>query len=150
MKRTEAQFWQHLHRVMGSRWRAQRHEDSYSSDIPDVSYSCGGMDGWMELKTLPHWPHLDRPLNLLPSYFTPGQRNWLVTHGRSGSGHCYVFLNVAHDFLLIRWDQFMQLGVWTRADWRCNAAAYWTGRIDVNKLAQVLSTNLRQLDLFDS
>ena len=62
--------WDVLARQMRGRWRAQRHEDKYSPDIPDVSFVAGRYSGWIELKAAQGW---DESLEM-----RPGQLNWLM------------------------------------------------------------------------
>lgn len=150
MRKPEQRFWDYLDSAMGRLWLAQRHEDRYSTDIPDVSYSCGRHSGWIELKVIDHWPAPDRPLVLTADHFTPGQRQWLTRHGKAGAGHTYVFIRVLRgqlsDFVLIRWDQLHELGKATQDWWCFHASGYWQRTLDARSLAGVLSASLMRAD----
>ena len=106
---SEANLWKWLRDGMGSRWHAQRHEDKYSSGIPDVSYAIDGADGWLELKYLPAWPkRQETPVKIGLSEI---QRHWLTCRGRAGAGRCFVLAKIGRgDVLLFRWDALPLLG----------------------------------------
>lgn len=98
----EQLMWDHLKAKMEGRWDAQRHEDEYSPDVPDVSYALRGRDGWIELKTIAEWPkrgttavNLDR--------LRPGQVNWLESRGRHGNGRCWLLLAVGTNMGSATW-----------------------------------------------
>ena len=140
-KKPEQVLWAHVDRIMGSMWKAQRHEDKYASDIPDVSYSCNGVNGWIELKVVGWWPQRDFPLTIPLTYFTPGQRNWLVARGKNGSGHCFMFARIGTDYVLMRRDQLHMLGHWTRDDWLWLGWGFWQRRLVARELAERLSSS---------
>jgi hypothetical protein len=86
---------------MGSRWDAQRHEDKYTTGIPDLSYSTT-VGGWIELKFTATEPAPNKSLRF--KHFTPEQRNWLVKHGNR-TGLCFLFMRVGPKFILLRHSQ---------------------------------------------
>lgn len=61
---------------------------------PDVSFARG----WMELKSVEHWPKREATPLRLP-HFTPGQRVWLVQHCAAG-GWAFLLIKVARDWML--------------------------------------------------
>lgn len=75
----------------------QRHEDSISDGIPDVSFVTReailepplppGVSGWVELKTLSAWG----PKTTRIPHLRSGQVNWLVQRGRY-CPHVYLLL----------------------------------------------------------
>lgn len=119
-------FWRDLDRLMGNMWLAQRHEDKYQPDIPDVSYVCRRMVGWLELKVVSD-PQRYAPFQLSDRHFTPGQRNWLKSRGEAGNGLCFVLIRIRQqpyrkltqdEHLLLRWDRLPLLGSYTLQDFR--------------------------------
>ena len=69
---------------MGGRWHHQRHEDKYSSDVPDISFAYMDHHGWIELKTAK-----DNEVIKL----RPGQINWLLKRG----GHSFLMVRQLDD-----------------------------------------------------
>ncbi len=89
----EQLMWTHLAGKMQGYWNAQRHEDELSDSIPDVSFARKGVDGWLELKIIEHWPKREScAVNL--SRLRPGQVNWMEERGKAGNGHCWLLLAV--------------------------------------------------------
>jgi len=86
-------------------WHLQEHEDSLQSYIPDVSFGCSGVDGWIEFKYVKKFPttlaHID--------HWTRGQEDWLINRGRSGSGHCYLLLGTPDLHLVWRWQDLSRV-----------------------------------------
>lgn len=78
---TEADLWNLLDGSMGALWAAQRHEDSVSPDIPDVSYTYRGTGGWIELKASNRVGGAPVAMPKL----RPGQLNWLHRRAAHGS-----------------------------------------------------------------
>lgn len=86
----EQSMWQRLSPILHTFAIAQRHEDSLSPDIPDVSftrristpYGVSGGCGWIELKTIAAWNK--RCFTKLP-HLRPGQVNWLKSRGALGA-----------------------------------------------------------------
>lgn len=100
-------MWDYLARQMGRLWHAQRHEDRYSPDIPDLSYGFGGTEGWIELKTIPGWPaNPNKPVSI--PHLRAGQVNWIEERNKYGSSHTWLLLAVGAsgfddaDWVLIR------------------------------------------------
>jgi hypothetical protein len=132
--------WKHLSGVMRGRWDARRHEDALGAGVPDVSYGCGGADGWIELKALDRWPARPDTLVRLDN-LTPEQLRFLENRGRAGGGRCFVLLAVGGQYLLFRWDQARRLreGA-TRAELEVLSAGAWAGGIDAGELTALLTT----------
>jgi len=103
----EATLWVYVRKNMRGRWSAQRHEDSISRGIPDVSYALEGADGWIELKSLDRWPvRAGTPVRV---GMTPEQVAWLETRGDAGAGRCFVLIRVGREHLLVRWHRCRSL-----------------------------------------
>ena len=95
----ESAFWNQIYRNMRGRWDATRHEDHSGHGIPDVSYGCRNVNGWIELKKLDAWPAREKTVVQL-RHFTGPQRAFLIQRGRSGN-RCFLFLRVQREYLLI-------------------------------------------------
>lgn len=142
----EQNLWNWLRDAMGNAWDAARHEKT--TNVADVSFACGGCDGWIELKVARHTLRGNASqyaaFDLSWDHFTAGQRHWLQARGQRGSGHCFVLIRIPrhklHDFeyLLIHWTQIHQLGVWTLADFREEAALWWSGPLNISAFADAL------------
>ena len=130
----EKTLWRYVQRNLKNRWDAQRHEDSISRGIPDVSYAIEGADGWIELKSLDQWPV--RPGTPVHIRITPEQVAWLETRGDAGGGRCFVLLRVGREHLLVRWCRCRSLlrDTITQAEIRATAEVSWEVGIDWDKL----------------
>lgn len=128
---SEARLWKYIRDGMGSRWVAQRHEDKYSTGIPDVSYSTDH-HGWIELKYLARPPKRPNHPLAIP-HFTAEQRNWITRHGSRG-GKCFVLLQVEKTYFLLSWDQVGILGPSTYAELKETAFRCWAGGIPWEEL----------------
>ncbi|TXG97729.1 MAG: hypothetical protein E6R08_06315 [Nevskiaceae bacterium] len=84
MRKPEQRMWDYLKDQMGRSWHAQRHEDKYCPDIPDISYGYAGMDGWLELKVLDGWP-ADPAKPISMPHLRSGQVNWLEDRYKHGN-----------------------------------------------------------------
>ena len=73
-----------LQREMGGRWHYQRHEDKYSSDVPDISFAYLGQHGWIELKAAKD----NEAIKL-----RPGQLNWMLKRG----GNAFLIIRQLDD-----------------------------------------------------
>lgn len=94
---------------------AQRHEDSVSRYIPDISFAGFGNDGWIEVKMLTAVP---RKFNI--KHFTRGQESWLRERGNAGRGWCYLLVVTPVNQWLWRWDAFRKI-----RDLPWNTATRW-------------------------
>lgn len=133
---SEARLWQYLLHGMGPRWVAQRHEDKYSTGIPDVSYSTN-CHGWIELKFVAKAPvRATQPVPV--PHFTAAQRNWIRQHGERG-GRCFVLLQVERTFLLFSWDRAAMVGFATLSELKRSASRGWEDTISWSELATAIS-----------
>lgn len=96
----ERTLWKYLCKGLSGRWHAQRHEDKYSSGIPDVSYAVQGTDGWIELKAA------SRPKRggKISTGVSIEQSLWLTLRGREGNGKCFVLLRLDEEHFLFPWS----------------------------------------------
>lgn len=108
----ERNLWKYLNNKMGVSWDAQRHEDKFTTGIPDVSYAIDGVSGWIELKCLEAWP-LNNIAVKVP-HFSPDQKLWLFMRGRYG--HAFFFLKVDKEYLLIDGRDAMKVGKLKKAE----------------------------------
>lgn len=79
------------------------HEDAINTGIPDLSYSYGGVHGWIELKWLEAWPKREDTPMRLPHY-TKEQKHFLLTRGRAG-GRCWLLIRVGKEHLILHHEQ---------------------------------------------
>ena len=111
MKETE--LWLLMNQSMGNLWVAQRHEDKYSPDIPDVSYTYRGRSGWIELKASTRVG--DAPISI--PKLRAGQLNWLHARARHGApawvvwftGKIVLILPAAR---IAEWDEARTMAEW--------------------------------------
>lgn len=121
---------------MGAAWEAQRHEDSLTSGIPDLSYSMN-VNGWIELKYLRSKPAKDDTI-LKIEHYTPEQRNWLIRHG-SKSGLCWLLLQVESVYMIFDWTKANKVGKLNYEQHIRLSNKTWIGRIAWSELREVLS-----------
>lgn len=84
------------------------HEDALNTGIPDLSYSGGGVHGWIELKWLPAWPKRAETPVRIPHY-TKEQKHFLLSRGRAG-GRCWLLLRVGKEHLLFDHEYAQRVG----------------------------------------
>ncbi len=118
----EKKMWAKLSAAMGYGWHAQRHEDSISRGIPDVSFGARQVQGWIELKVLPRWPSLNRIVKL--EKFTPQQKAWLINRGQF-AGACWFLLCVKKEWLLFHWMNVREIGKLPIRELKSKAALMW-------------------------
>lgn len=105
MRKPEQRQWDYLRGQMAGRWDAQRHEDRYCQDIPDVSFGLQGIDGWIELKTIKAWPkRVGTPLNI--PHLTAGQVNWIEARYAHGGRNSFLLLAVGAEPACAEWSIF--------------------------------------------
>lgn len=143
---SEDALWDRIRDGMATRWHAQRHEDKYSTGIPDVSYGIERIgDGWIELKFLDRYPkYPNKPWDFALDHFTPQQRNWLEMRHRHGTGRVFVMAQFGDTLTAIwAWSSLRSLlGVRSFIDIeRAASALWWSPRIDYSELAIVLASN---------
>lgn len=127
----EKELWKYLKTIMGHRWHAQRHEDKYAEGIPDVSFGCRTINGWIELKCIAEWPQNKH--TVVPVPITPIQKQWLFDR-RFHAKNIFVLLRVGRsEFLLF--DQFSELGQTTQENLRNIAKKIWKRDIDPDEFS---------------
>lgn len=84
------------------------HEDALNAGIPDLSYSGGGVNGWIELKWLPAWPKRADTIVKIDHY-TKEQKHFLLSRGRAG-GRCWLLLRVGREHLLFDHERAQHVG----------------------------------------
>jgi len=145
----EQQLWDDIRGAMVGRWHAQRHEDRYSTGIPDVSFGIGRRsDGWVELKYLPKWPAsrmaCNKPWDFSYDHFTAEQRNWMSLRARHGTGRVFLICRFGDTCTLVwNWARIEKLLGVAPLDKVVKAASaqWWHAPIDPEELEQVLSGN---------
>lgn len=118
----------------------ERHEDKFTSGIPDCSYGSEGVGGWVELKTYDCWPrNPDDPLVFHD--LKPTQVNWVIARGKK---HPLVFFLVGvgdSDWFLISWEYARSLGKMTKKQLLDASHAQGSGPIP-KEIASVLVTGV--------
>lgn len=89
MNHPEKELRQDLLRALGNLWLCQQHEDRNAPNIPDLSYSARGVNGWIELKTgkANSRGHIDL------RHLTAGQCTWLLAHW-DHAPYTWLFLRI--------------------------------------------------------
>jgi hypothetical protein len=142
---SEAKLWDDVRCGMNTRWHAQRHEDKYSTGIPDVSYGIKRLaDGWIELKYTPALPTPgDGPWDFSMHHFTPEQRNWLEKRTKHGTGRVFLMARMGPVTAIWNWNRIREL--LGRANFKtimnASNAQWWHGPIDFEELTSVLANN---------
>ena len=114
------------------------HEDALNSGIPDLSYSGGGVHGWIELKWLESWPVRAATIVRIPHY-TKEQKHFLLTRGRTG-GRCWLLLRVGREHLLFDHERAQYVGDKEKIILSVRSACHWReGRIDFEQLTRTLT-----------
>ena len=116
----------------------QRHEDMYSTGIPDISYDIEGMkgSGWIEMKAIPDWPKKENTIVRL-EHFTKQQRAWIIKHG-SKNARTFIFLRVANDYLIFDWTAATLIGNTVKELLYEACVRSWNHRINYIELVEVL------------
>ena len=133
----ESDLWKKLKDGMGDRWVADRIENDVGVGTPDVAYSTGGINGWIELKYIRSYPQRYTTPILIP-HLTSVQCSWLRRHGEAG-GHCFLLIRIQNDFYLFSWRaaKLVKDGL-TREGFKTNAVQWWNGTINWVTLASIL------------
>lgn len=132
----EKKLWERIRRGMGKRWDACRHEDGLARGVPDVSWGMDGVNGWLELKSVPKWPGQKAAALEVP-HFTPDQRVWLSCRGRAG-GNCHLLLEVGDDLLLFDHRGAEFVGIANREALLSHAVAAWSKVVPRDEFAAAL------------
>jgi len=119
---------------MGNLWEAQRHEDKYSTGIPDVSYATDH-HGWIELKSV---DVRDESKVVKIPHFTAVQRAWAKRFG-SLAGHTWLFVRVNRHYLLLGWWSVDRIGKLNVSGLRDEAVGKWIGKIHPKEFSLLLS-----------
>lgn len=134
----ESGFWSYIEKGMKGRWDASRHEDLLGLGVPDVSFGCGGQNGWIELKYLPKFPK--RPATPVKiRHYTNEQKIWLRKRGKAG-GSTWLFLRIEKEFLLFHWTKCREVGKLPIGELREIARARWVNRIKWDELENILKS----------
>lgn len=131
MDKPEQRMWGVVAGGMAGMWHAQRHEDRYSTDIPDLSFGIGGCsEGWMEFKCLDKYPSgtakTQKSWDFSADYFTVGQRNWLSERSRRGTGRCFLLAKMGKLWVIWHWKKLETLlGAVPWCDIEAAASGIW-------------------------
>lgn len=113
------------------------HEDALNTGILDLSYSGGGVHGWIELKWLEAWPKRDATIVKIDHY-TKEQKHFLLTRGRAG-GRCWLLLRVGKEHLLFDHEGAQKVGTVTHAHMVALCFVAWPGFINFEQLTRILT-----------
>jgi hypothetical protein len=143
---SEAKLWEDIQQGMTARWHCQRHEDKYSTGIPDVSFGIQKRsEGWIELKWLNRLPEFNgKPWDFKYDHFTSDQRNWLEMRTRHGGGRVFLLCRFGADLTCVwNWNRVRTLlGAAPLEDIiKAANAQWWHSGIDFEELEHVLANN---------
>ena len=114
------------------------HEDLLNAGIPDLSYSHGGVHGWIELKWLEAWPKREATIVKIDHY-TKEQKHFLLTRGRAG-GRCWLLLRVGRkDHFLFDHESAQFVGQEAQQGLFALESAHWNSSIDFEQLTRILT-----------
>lgn len=95
----EKDLWHTMQRHVKFFGHFDRIENMIGRGMPDVTYACRKVEGFIELKHADAWPvKPDTPLAL--PHYTPQQRIWSQQRMQAG-GRVYVLLQVDHEYFLM-------------------------------------------------
>lgn len=143
---SEADLWEETRNGMLTKWHAQRHEDKYSTGIPDVSYGIGKRaEGWIELKYLKRLPEMtEKPWDFKYDHYTSDQRNWMRLRQRHGPGRVFLMCRFG-DTLTAIWNIARIQDLLGKAPLetiiKAANAQWWHHDVDYGELAEVLTNN---------
>jgi len=132
---------------MGNLWEAQRHEDKYSTGIPDVSYATDH-HGWIELKSV---EVKDENRVVRIPHFTPAQKAWAKRHG-ARCGKVWTFIRVNRHHFLFGWWSVDRVGAMTVSEMIRESHGWWEDKIDPRSLVRRLGEpreHLREPTMLD-
>jgi len=114
------------------------HEDALNAGVPDLSYSGGGVHGWIELKWLEAWPKRTDTIVRI-AHYTKEQKHFLLSRGRAG-GRCWLLLRVGREHLLFNYEQAQTVGARSRELTTYEATEHWpTGPLNFYQLTTLLT-----------
>ena len=113
------------------------HEDALNGGIPDLSYSGGGVHGWIELKWLEAWPVRTGTIVCIPHY-TKEQKHFLLSRGRAG-GRCWLLLRMGWEQLLFDHESAQCVGQEAQQGLLALASAHWNSSINFEQLTRILT-----------
>lgn len=113
------------------------HEDLLNAGIPDLSYSHGGVHGWIELKWREAWPKREATIVKIDHY-TKEQKHFLLTRGRAG-GRCWLLLRVGREHLLFDHEDAQSVGSENGPKTLLRGLLFYDDRIDFEQLTRTLT-----------
>ena len=113
------------------------HEDALNSGIPDLSYSHGGVHGWIELKWLEAWPKREATIVRIQHY-TKEQKHFLLSRGRAG-GRCWLLLRIGRAHMIFNHEASRYVGEQNAAWLEFSATEAWDNGIDFEQLTRILT-----------
>ena len=133
--------------------RLQRHEDTTTVGIPDVSFSLGfvpngdntkiGVAGWIELKHKHKYPaKASTPVRF--DHYTPEQKLFLEEQGNLLIP-AYLFVQVDSDYFLFDHIRGQNVGDLTKKQMKEQAVLYCHKKMDWLRLIIILGTPYNQI-----
>jgi hypothetical protein len=135
---SESGVYRSLEAGLAGRWaHYQRHEDAFSTGIPDYSFCSNAKHMWMEVKFRRELPKRDAtPLRF--EHYTPFQQSWLFSRA-AACGGVAICVCVESHLLLFRGIQAYQVGH-ENAAWHFDNSVYhqsYKQRIDWDLFASL-------------
>ncbi len=138
----EKDLAQYLKKGMGKRWHLTILQERYAADIPDITYGCNGINGFIELKEIDKFPKKDTTsVKISHSQEQQHQKEWLKERTLTG-GSCFVLVHVVEPdlYYLFYGDEIEPLGIsWRKKDWDYYACGIWEKEIDWDEFEERIS-----------
>ena len=123
----------------------QKHEDSYSPGIPDISYHIKKMlgSGWIEFKRKKEWPKKKDTLVKI-HHFAKQQKNWLYKFGNINH-KCFLFLQIEKDYMIFSHKDVYKIGKLNKTGLLNLAPKVWNPSINYKELFNILKRGSYEL-----
>src|SRR4030042_3263272 len=123
---SESKLNDHSKPVLNSHAKMQRVEPALANvNFPDWYITLTSAKVLIEAKYLRKWPSRSQT-GIKFKRFTPGQKQFIYTHGRFGKGGIFVLLQVDDDIMLFPWHYVYKLEDTTKKQCFDNCIFKWS------------------------
>lgn len=138
----EKELAQYLKKGMGKHWHMSILQEKYTEGIPDISFGCNGINGFIELKEIEKFPKKDTSIVKIPhAEERHHQKQWLLDRTQA-SGSCFVLVHIVQPdlYYLFYGDEIALLGIsWRKVDWDFYACGLWEKDIAWDEFEETIS-----------